>query len=80
MPLERFERLDAVARFGDDVQVGLLVDDVRDARSKQRVIVHEQHARSLSCGGCRLSLQRAPASAMKTAPMRGRLRFRCAAR
>ena len=38
------ERLDTVARFGDDAQVGLLVDDVGDARSKQGVVVDEEHA------------------------------------
>ena len=45
MALEGVDRLDAVAGLGDDVQVRLLVDDVRDAGPQQRVIVDEQHAR-----------------------------------
>ncbi|MNC98276.1 hypothetical protein D3C83_161860 [compost metagenome] len=45
MPLPRRDGLDAVAGFGDDAQVGLLVDDVGDARPQQRVVVDEQDAR-----------------------------------
>ena len=37
-------RLETIARFGNDVQVGFLVDDVGDTRSKQGVIVNQQHA------------------------------------
>ncbi len=40
----RLDGVDAVAGFGDDAQVGFLVDDVRDAGPEQRVIVDQQHA------------------------------------
>jgi len=40
MEFECLDGLDAVARFGDDAQVRFLIDDVRDAGSKQRVIVN----------------------------------------
>ncbi len=56
MALEGVDRLDAVAGFGDDVQVGLLVDDVGDAGPQQRVIVDEQHARAPARGRRRLQL------------------------
>ena len=38
------DRLEAVGGFGDDEQVGFLIDDVRDAGSQQRVVVDHQHA------------------------------------
>ena len=51
--LERGDRLDAVDGLGDDLQIGLLVDDVGDAGAHQRVIVDEQHGRAR--GGARPS-------------------------
>ena len=44
MAIEGLEGLDAVAGFGDDVQIGFLVDDVGHAGSEQGVIVNQQHA------------------------------------
>ena len=44
MALERLDGLDAVAGFGDDVQVGFLVDDVGHAGSEQGVIIDQEHA------------------------------------
>ena len=42
MALVGRDRFDAVGGFGDDVQVGLLVDDVGDAGAQQRVVVDER--------------------------------------
>ena len=42
---ERLDGLAAVGGFGDDLEIGLLVDDVGDAGAQQRVIVDDQHAR-----------------------------------
>ena len=80
MALVGFDRLDAVAGFGDHAQVGLLVDDVGDAGPEQRVIVDER-----ARWPCRrrpddgFSWQHGPASAATTAPTPARLRCRCAA-
>ena len=64
MALVGLDRLDAVARLGDDTQVGLLVDDVGDAGSKQRVIVHQQHAGATGAATDRgVSSRHGPASA-----------------
>ena len=79
IPLEGVDGLDAVAGFGDHAQVGLLVDDVRDAGSEQRVIVDEQHARRSRYGGS-LRWQRAPAWAVTSAPRPARPRCRSWAR
>jgi hypothetical protein len=49
MTVVRLERFHAVAGFGDDAQIGLLIDDVGDTRPEQGMIVHEQDA-----GGPRL--------------------------
>ena len=45
MALEGVDRFAAVRRLGDDLQVGLVIDDVGDAGAQQRVVVHDQHAR-----------------------------------
>ena len=45
MPLEGGDRFDAVAGFGDHVQVRLVADDVGDAGAHQRVIVDDEHGR-----------------------------------
>ena len=47
VPLVERDRLLAVARFGDDLHVGLLVDDRRQPVAHHRVIVREQHTDSL---------------------------------
>ncbi len=44
MAIEGVERLDTVAGFGHDVEIGFLVDDVGHARSQQRVVVDQQDA------------------------------------
>ena len=44
MAIEGVEGLDAIAGFGDDVQIGFLVDDVGHAGPEQGVIVNQQHA------------------------------------
>ena len=42
--IERFERLEPVRRFGDDVQIRLVADDVGDAGPDQQVVVDDQDA------------------------------------
>ena len=76
--LERVDRLDAVARFGDDAQIGFLVDDVRDTGSEQRVVVDDQHASHFS-PATRVSRPHG-LRWRRRAPRRARLRCRSAAR
>ncbi len=42
--IERFERLDAIAGFGDHMEIGFLVDDVGHTRSEQGMVVNQQNA------------------------------------
>ena len=81
MALVGLDRLDAVAGFGDHAQIGFLVDDVRDAGSEQRVIVHEEHAglgrrNRPTASACNMDLR----GHGQTAPRPARLRSRSAAR
>ena len=79
--LVRGNGFDTVAGFGNDLQIGLLIDDVRDAGAKQRVIVDDEHARL--AGGdrnARISQQHGPASEGMMVPRPRRPRCRRAGR
>ena len=90
------ERLGTIARFRNDLEVALLVDDVRDAGTQQRVIVDEHHGRlfhpstrfdrsghaaiRVVYSGHAINQQSAPAAEGSTAPTPARPPSRCAAR
>ena len=73
MTLARLERVGAVARLGDDAQVGFLVDDVRDAGAEQRVIVHHEDARQAAVSTAVLRRRHGPAPARSWAATPARL-------
>ena len=75
MPLERLHGLASVLGFGDDVQIGLEVDDVGDAGSEQPVIVCHEDRRFRHRRIDRIRRQHALASAMTPVPRRLRCRF-----
>jgi hypothetical protein len=52
MPVVGLECLYAIAGFGDNAEIGFLVDDVGDTRPEQGVIVHEQNAGLFDRGAC----------------------------
>ena len=75
MALEGFDRLHSVTRFRNDTQIGFLVEDVRDAGSQERVVVHQQHASPAAGHVCGFSLQHELEWAGKSAPTPERLQY-----
>jgi hypothetical protein len=55
--IEGIERLETIGGLGDDVQIRLVADDVRDARPHQHVIVNHQDACARDCRHGRCSPQ-----------------------